>query len=315
MCRIMYLIPFQMSTNYSFNNPPLFPFNLSSTNSSTSSVTHCFTATENVMVFVSFFFTQCVLILPISAIVFSFGLKRWFQQWFDSRPSTVRHSDAFIYHMAAIEIVGVPGCMLIIYGLFQKQRSHLSNGYIIYSFGWYGETFFYLLTCTEHYLAVVHPITYRNLQKERKIRMRNTTTGCVWLFTLGKIILELLGFYFFWFELFITGFLLISLCFGFLSVLSVLTGLVVEEQGKKGRPNRSKKRAYCIILLIQSVLLLRCFISLFFVLYVNEKIGFDCFFLYALWLNLPCSLTLQFFYLQRMGKSTCYNNNTSKNSG
>lgn len=309
----MYFLPFQMSTNSSFDTHPLLLFNLSSTNSSTTSGTHCFTTTESVAAFAAFFFTQCVLILPISLVVFSFGLKRWFQGCFDSKPSTERHSDAFIYHMAALEIVVVPGSMLILYGLFQNQRNHMSSGYNIYGFGWYGETFFYLLTCIEHYLAVVHPVTYRNLQKERKIRIRNITAGCVWLFNLGKVILALLGFYFYWFELFIIGFLLVSLCFSSLSVLSVLISLVVEEHGKKRNSNRSKQKAYYTILVIQSVLLLRCVIGLTFVLYSNVDVGFDCFFLYTLWLNLPCSLTLQLFFLQRMRKSTWYSNKTSKN--
>lgn len=298
-----------MSTNSSFNTYPLLYLNLSSTNSTTD----CFTTTESIIVFASFLFIQCVLLMPISVVVLSLGLKGWFQQWFESRPSTVRHSDAFIYHMAAIEIVGVPGCIMMLYGLFQNQGSQLTNGYNLWVFGWYGETFFYLLTCMEHYLAVVHPITYRNLRTKRGIRIRNIAIGCVWLFNLGKLILMLLKIYPFGIEMFTIGFLLISLCFSSLSILSVLAGSVAGKQGKKRRLNRSKKRAYYIIIVIQAALLIRCVLGLIFELFLYVKVHFDCFSLMsAFWLNLPCSLTLPLFFLQRIGKSTCYNN-TRKN--
>ena len=263
----MYFIPFQMSTNLSLNNPPLLHLNFSSSNSSTSSSIHCFMTMKAIIVFASFLLTECVLLMPVSVAVVSLGLKRWFKQWFESKQSTASHSDVFIHHMAATEIVGVSGCMIMLYGIFQNQPNQLINGYDIWMFGWYGETFFYLLTCIEHYLAVVHPIIYRNLQTERGIRIRNITIGCIWLFNVGKVIMLLLQFYFFWFELSTIGFLLVSLCFSFLSIHSVLTGSVVGKQGKKRTLNRSKRRAYYIIIVIHGVLLLRCVIGLTLVIF------------------------------------------------
>lgn len=41
--------------------------------------------------------------------------------------------------------------------------------------------FFPLMTCVEHYLAVVHPITYLSLRKAKGIRIRNITAGRIWL--------------------------------------------------------------------------------------------------------------------------------------
>lgn len=158
MCGIVYFIPFQMSTNSSFNNHLLLHLSLSSSNSNIPSVANCSMSMEHVIVFVSVLFTQCVLLMPVSVVVFSLGLKRWFEQWFESRPSTVSHSDAVMYHMAAIQIMGVLGVMMMLHGPLQTQPSQLLNGYNIYLFRWYGQTFFYLLTCTKHYLAAVHPI-------------------------------------------------------------------------------------------------------------------------------------------------------------
>lgn len=313
MCRIVYYIPFQMSINPSLNNLLLLHLNLSSTNSSTTSGIDCLTG-KSVTTFGLFLFTQCVLIMPISLVVFSLGLKRWFQQWFESRPSAEKHSDAFIYHMAAVEFIAVPGCMIMLYGLFQSQWSHLPIGYSLWSFGWYGEIFFYVLTCTEYYLAVVHPITYRNLQKERGIRIRNITIGCVWLFNLGRVTLLLLNVFIMVLELFTLSFLLISLGFTSLSILSVLTGSVVGQQGKKRRLNQSKKRAFRVVIVIQVALFIRCALGLAIVACLNLNLHFDCFSLFSvLWLNLPSSLALPLFFLQRIGKSMCHNNNTSKN--
>lgn len=303
MCRIVYFIPFQMSINSSLNNPPLLHLNLSSTNSSTTSGIDCFTG-KSITTFGLFLFTQCVLIMPISVVVFLLGLKRWFQQWFETRPSTEKHSDAFIYHMAAVEFIAVPGCIIMLYGLFRSQWSHLLIGYCLWSFGWYGEIFFYVLTCTEYYLAVVHPITYRNLQKERGIRIRNITIGCVWLFNLVRVILLLLKVVVVELELFTLSFLLISLCFTSLSILSSLTGSVVGEQGKKRRLHQSKKRAFRIVIFIQVALLIRCVLGLAIVVSLNLRLHFDCFSLFvALWLNLPSSLVLPLFFLQRKVKS------------
>lgn len=315
LCRIVYFIPFQMSINSSLNNPPLLHLNLSSTNSSTTSGIDCFTG-KSFATFGLFLFTQCVLIMPVSLTVFLLGLKRWFQQWFESRPSTEKHSDAFIYHMAAVEFIAVPGCMIMLYGLFQSQLSHLSIGYSLWSFGWYGEIFFCVLTCTEYYLAVVHPITYRNLRKERGIRIRNITIGCVWLFNLGRVILILtdLNVFIMELELFTLSFLFISLGFTSLSILSVLTGSVAGEQGKKRRLNQSKKRAFCIVIVIQVVLLIRCVLGLVIAVRLHLMLHFDCFSLFnLLWLNLPSSLALPLFFLQRIGKSICHNKNTRKN--
>lgn len=310
MCRIVYFIPFQMSTNSSFNNHPLLHLNISSTNSSTISETNCFTM-GSALTLATFLFTQCVLLMPISLVVFSLGLKRWFQQCFESRPSTERHSDVYIYHMAAVEIVGVPGCMMMLDGLIQNQLIQMEFGYLLWSFGWYAEIFFYVLTCMEYYLAVVHPIAYRSLQKERGIRIRIV---CVWLFNLGRVILLFLEVSSLEFELSVICFLVMSLGFTSLSILSVLTGSEVGEQGKKRRLSRSKKRACYIIIVIQAALLMRCVVGLAITVCLYLKLQFDCFTLFsAVWFNLPSSLALPLFFLQRMGKSICYNNNTRKN--
>lgn len=302
-----------MSRNSFFHIDHLLQLNLSSTSSVTNFTGNCIMTTEGFIILTTFFAAQCLLLIPISVIIVSLGLLRGFQHCFSSIPVTLRHSDVFIYHMAAIELVGAPGCILIVYGIIQNQLSNLFKGYYMWSFAWYGETFFYILICMEHYLAVVHPVTYWNLQKGSGIKFRNITIGCVWLFNLGKIILLFLGQDTALLELYVMIFLLITLCFSFVSILLVLIGPVVGEHGKKRRFYQSKKRAFYYIIVIQAGLLTRCVLCLILVLFFNGTVHFDCLsVLRTVWVNLPCSLTLPLLLTQRRGILTCYNSNTSK---
>lgn len=303
-----------MSRNSFFQIDHLLQLNLSSTSSLTNFTGNCIMTTEGLIILSTFFAAQCVLLLPTSVIIVSLGLRRVFQSCFSSIPITLRHSDVFIYHMAAMEFVGVPGCILIVYSIFQNQLSDLIKGYYMWSFAWYGETFLYILICMEHYLAVVHPVTYWNLQKGSGIKFRNITIGCVWLFNFGKMILLFSGHNTTLLELYIMIFFLIALCFSIVSILLVLIGPVVGEHGKKMRLNKSKKRAFYCIIVIQTGLLIRCLLSLILALFFNGTAHFDCLsVLCAVWLNLPCSLTLPLLLMQRTGMLTCYNSNTSKN--
>lgn len=302
-----------MSRNSSFNNDHLLHLYLSSTNSSINITANCLFNTEGVIILISFFVTHSVLLLPISFIVIFLGLKRSFQQCFAVEPATVVHSDVFIYHMAATEFVGVPGCLLMMYSIFQKQYIQLFNAYGMWSFSWYGETFFYLLICMEHYLAVVHPIAYRNLRKESGIRIRNITIGGVWLFNLGKVILHFLGKASPTFEFYIMMFLVIALCFSLLSIISVLIGPIFWEEGKKRRLHQSKKRAFYHIFVIQTALLARCAFCLTVALFFDETVHIDCLSLFgAVWINLACSVILPLLFLQRTGMLACCNSNFRK---
>lgn len=302
-----------MSRNFSFNNDHLLHLYLSSTNSSRNMTANCLFNTGGVIIFTTFLFTHSVLLFPISGIVVFLGLKRRFQQSFAVKPATVVHSDVFIYHMAAMEFVGVPGCLLLIYSIFQNNYILINRGHAIWAFSWYGETFFYLLTCMEHYLAVVHPVAYRNLRKESGIRIRNITISGVWLFNLGKVIVTFLGKYSPLFEFCIMMFLIIGLCFSLLAIILVLIGPVFWEEGKKRRLNQSKKRAFYQIFVIQAALLSRCAFFLTIALYFNGTIHVDCLSLFcAAWTNLACSVVLPLLLLQRTGMIACYNSNTRK---
>lgn len=286
--------------------------NLSQINSSTNFTPECSVSTTNSIIFTTFMVTHSALLLPVSVIVLYLGLQSCFKQWFASKPVSVRHSVTFIYHMAAMEFIDIPGCFLMSYSIFQNDLTRLFFGYGMWSFAWYGQTLIYLLTCMEHYLAVVHPVTYRNMRKECRIRIRNIALGCVWLLDFVKSTCLIHGR--FWSDLFTMTFLLISLCFSFLSILWVLIRSAVGEQGTKRRLSQSKKRAFFYIIIIQGTLLTRCVLGLIFVTLFNHD--FDCGpILYTVWLNLPCSAALPLFFLQQIGMLTCCNKNTRNNNG
>lgn len=293
--------------------------NLSSINLNSTSHTSCLT-TESFIIFTAFLVMNCLLFIPMCVTILYLGLQRWVQQWFASKPGTMRNSDIFTYHMLSMEFVGLSGYILILYGMFLNELYEMMYGYNMWLFAWYGETLFCLMTCVEHYLAVVHPVIYRNLQNQHGIGIRNITIGCVWLFNFGKLILQILKYPSTVFDLFIISFLLISLCFSFLSIVLVLTHPVVGELGKKRRLNQSKKRALCQITVIQGSLLIRCVVGLSIGFILYRKVRFHCMtLLYAIWLNLPCSLVLPLFFIERNGIyktccfiTACYKKNTRR---
>ena len=103
-------------------------------------------------------------------------------------------------------------------------------GFFLWNLTWYVKTFFHMLTCVERYLAVVHPVIYLSLRRERGIRIRNISFGCVWLLSFGASLIS--------FDnvlvnmdvsLFIFSLFVISFCS--LSVLCVLIRPGPVEQG------------------------------------------------------------------------------------
>ncbi|KAI3376422.1 hypothetical protein L3Q82_016443 [Scortum barcoo] len=108
----------------------------------------------HVIIFISgaFAITKFFLQLPLSIFILHLGHQRWRQQ---RSFKTTSHSDFFTLHMAALELI-----------------SELGSA-------------FHILTCVERYLAVVHPVTYLGLKQSGGIRIRNISTGCVWLLCFG----------------------------------------------------------------------------------------------------------------------------------
>lgn len=118
---------------------------------------------------------------------------------------------------------------------------------------------FHVLTCVEHFLAVVHPITYLSLRKKRVIRIRNVIIGCIWLFSFGVTIIMVLENSSLVVDFFLLTSSMIIMSFCSLSVLCALISPGPGDQGRdQERVDQSKQRAFYTTVVILVVLLLRC---------------------------------------------------------
>ncbi|XP_078020501.1 uncharacterized protein LOC144459765 [Epinephelus lanceolatus] len=261
--------------------------------------------------FITHYITNILLLLPLCILVLYLGLQRWQQQRSTSTAAAMTHSDSFTYHMVTMELVGVLGSIFNLCGVFLYRSDILLLGKYFWSFTWYGEAFFHILTCVERYLAVIHPVTYLTLRGERGIRIRNISIGCVWLLSVGSISFVI-----------IKHFILLDFCFLILSLiivsfysLSVLCVLIRPGPGEQGgdreRVDQSKRRAFYTILAILGVLLLRSSANLAWASLHMLRQGSECTTTAATdWFNLPSSLVLPLLFLHRAGTLACCKNNS-----
>uniref|UniRef100_A0AAV2KSA6 Uncharacterized protein n=1 Tax=Knipowitschia caucasica TaxID=637954 RepID=A0AAV2KSA6_KNICA len=120
-----------------------------------------------------------VVILPLCVYVLHLGFKQWKSKKHD--PSWfVNYSDFFAYNVAVMELVGCAGYFALLFIIFYDYEKSMVF-YELGSFAWYGQFLFPVFTVLEHYVAVVHPMTYVSLKKGRGILIRNICSGLVWV--------------------------------------------------------------------------------------------------------------------------------------
>jgi len=281
-------------------------------NSTISTHMHCYISRSGS--FTAQGITNIILLLPLCIFILCHGLREWQQK--HSTPSfTLSHSDSITYHMVIMELIGVIGSMLLCCGIYKVDFNILQMSVFHFSFTWFGQTFFHMLTCVEHYVAVVHPITYLSLRNEKGIRIRNITVGCVWLLCFVGLGLVTIKYYFI-----IGDFLLLILALTVVSFcsFSVLCVLIRSGPGKQGerkeKVDQSKQRAFYTIVTILGVLVLRfsCGLSraVMFVSLGYEHCGLT---ISEFWLTASSSLVLPFLFLQRARKRVCFERTQSPN--
>lgn len=181
-----------------------------------------------------------------------------------------------------------------------------------------GQAMFHILTCIEHYLAIVHPITYLHLKHESEVRIRNISTGCVWLLSFGWLAVLNVFSYEVAFILYlcIMAFQLMIISFCSISVLHALKCPGPGEVGgvSSKRADQSKQRAFYTILAIMGVLLFK-FVgnligNLVFTSTAGAFINYCVSFMSLFWLDLPSSLLLPLLFLHRAGKLQCCKQST-----
>lgn len=229
---------------------------------------------------------------------------------------SVNHSDVITYHLVSLEVVAILGLLVTSYGVTTQSRTINLVGMYIFCFIFPGQSFFHCLICVEHYLAVVHPVTYLRLRETGGVRIRNISIGCVWLLCCG--LMATTAFYPNSFPthpfLCLLGFSILIELFCSLSVLHVLIRPGPGEAGRdRDGADQSKRRAFYIIMTILCVQLLRFlgfFISviLSYSFFLNERV---CLLLISgIWLTLPSSLVQPLLFLHRGGQFACCRQNS-----
>ena len=288
--------------------------NFSSNNIFVTSTMFCLISEPGLLIYMSFYITSILLLLPLCVLVLYQGLQRW-QQQFSSSTAAMSHSDNFTYHMVTMELAAVVGYTVLCCSIYMVHFKLLFVGFTMLTTTWYGEVAFNSLTCLERYMAVIHPIIYLSLKGERGVRIRNITIGCVWLLSIcgtSLLILEEAPFSKFFFDICM---LISSLTIIIFCSLSVVCVLIRPGPGKKvgdrERIDRSKRRAFYTIVAILGVLLVRFGWTLVWLVLFSVTGSAECWMMASgFWFNLPCSLLLPLLFLHKTGRLVCFENNT-----
>lgn len=304
-------LPTVMSVNTSFSpsNVSLHPSPPFTFETLISALEKCLNTPEGAVSITAFNIFNILVTLPLCVLVLFLGLRRCWQ-----RPSgaTMSHSDIFTYNMAMSELMGVFGNVLITCGVYTDLSPMTLVGITLSIYNLFGEMFFHFLTCVERYLAVVYPISYLSLRKEKWIRVRNITTGFL---NLPCCILTSL--FYVKDPLSIPIYLITILIFFFIAVsfcsLSVVCALIRPAQGKKWgirqRVGQSKLRAFYTVIAILGALEFRCvgfIVASVLYDFSQSRMSKCCGLLFStIWFCLPSSLVLPLLFLKRAGKLAC----------
>ncbi|KAK2899521.1 hypothetical protein Q8A73_012650 [Channa argus] len=276
----------------------------------------CFNFKVTIFIFMAFVITNILLFFPIFFLIFYLGLQQW-RKHRSISTSISSHSDFFTYNVISLELISILGFSLYCFGAFAGGKTLELVGVSLCSITSPGQTLFHLLTCVERYLAVVHPITYQSLKRVEGLKIRNVSTGCIWLLCAGFI-----GFSILFSSSFgsvtnscLLVFALIVVSFCSFSVLHALNH-PGEVSGHRRRVDPSKQRAFYTIAAIMVALLLRfvgvllsnCMYTSPVLTHTKCVVGTS-----AIWFTAPCSLVLPLLFLQRAGKlPRCKHKNFNK---
>ncbi|KAL4007615.1 hypothetical protein ACER0C_001467 [Sarotherodon galilaeus] len=301
----------KMSANSSFFTQSSLDLHLSSMNTSLSLYMYCIISEPSSYIYRALSIIIIFLVLPICILILQHGLQEWRKKG-STFMEVLSHSDCFTYNIVIMDLFAVLACIFSFCGSVMKYLNMLSWGFFLYSVCWFGLIFFHMLTCVEHYMAAVHPITYRSLRKERWVRIRNISIGCVWLlcfalsgFTMiDDIIISIVNF----------CLLTLSLIVSSFCSLSVLCVLIHpgprEESRNRDRVDQSKKRAFYTIVTIMGILVLTFAWDLnWSVVYITGGLNGCMLMSWDALFNLPSNLLLPLLFLYRKGKFVCCKNN------
>lgn len=269
----------------------------------------CYTSKDGVAKFTIFAATKCFLTFPPCVFILHMALQKWWwqQQQHCSSAAAVRSTaDVLTYHIVAMTLFGIFGTLAICCGIHVINYSVITLGFCCWSFAWYGEISFHTLTCMDRYLAIVHPIKYLKLKRGGGVFIRNISIVCAWLFCTFKTVmneslktpLALLAF----------DHTLVLLIASFCS-FSVFCVLVRPTPGKQKRDgnDRTKQRAFVIIMTSLWILILRICWNFVVFIFVLSPERLECATIYlGIWVTSLSSLVTPLLFLNRAGKFTCW---------
>lgn len=214
----------------------------------------CLNTTAGIINLSTFLLTNCLIVIPVQAFVMVVILQRLLQ----SSGAALSHSDHFLFQMCICEVLGLAGFILASGGAMAGFHHVGFVGLFILSSVTCAHMLFDTLTSVERYLAVCHPITYRKLKNSKGVQVRNVAIGCTWLSCLPVTVLIATDDVSVVNTFFLT-FAVLSLMMVFFCSLSVLFVLIRPGPGKecgfRPKVDKSKLRAFYIILIILAVML------------------------------------------------------------
>lgn len=255
----------------------------------------CLIAPESKFIFVGFFITNSSILLLLCLLILYHRVCEWkLSGPTSSLVSTMSHSDFFTYHLVLMKLIGTFGCITCTFGIYLDQNKLFVGGALPWSYSWYGETLFHIVTCLDRYLAVVHPLVYMQLRNKQGIR--KISASCVWLLSfIGMSLLSRDVFV-------IMNICTLTVVLAIVAFCSFSTLLVLVRPC----PGQSKRRAFYTILAILVVLILRFVASLFWALAYALQLSYGCLIMCStVWFTLPSSLVLPLLFLHRAEKILC----------
>lgn len=259
-----------------------------------------------IIIYICFFITTALVLLLFAPVLYM-GHHRWRKKSSVGR-ATISHSDVLTYNIIPLELFGVLSTGCVLYLMLTNVTPFLQLSQILASVSMNGQNAIHLLTCVEHYVAVLHPVQYLKSKKPRSIRMRNISIVCFWLFLIVGSSVAVpfvkVGIH----EIYISAICILGLQFVFVVYchVSILCSLTRPVPGVARRNTVSvdlkKRRAFYTVTVIMGVLLIR-FLGSLFQLICLLWMGGNCLaVIFLLWFSLPSSLVQPLLFLHRAGK-------------
>lgn len=266
----------------------------------------CLGSTTGFNIMMSFTVTIFIILLPLYLLVIYLVLQQWRQH------HSMSHSDAFVFNMIIMELINLFGLVIFCLGKPTNTPEMFHVATYTFSFNFLGQMFFHLLICLERYLAVVQPVTYLILRKEKGIKIRNTILVSVWLICFA--LLATVTFQNVLQETVLYCFVVPTLIIMTLCNLNILHVLIRTHPGDRQgwKLAKSKMRAFYIILVIMLVLLLRFgweILSFKLMCTLAEWEEMCVMLISTVWTSIPTSMELLLLFLYRAKKLLWYKTN------